>query len=152
RTASFDNDHPAPASPTFVASEMVDLSVTGFTNAQDAQGHGMLYMQAHSKDGTNFVLTCYTAAQSTCRSMQNGDYTAEILQLGDPDYSYSLRQGGTDIVRVKVQDAQDHLQRTLMFTMSKRLRGKLLLTVAESIPGARDITAIGFPAPGVRVR
>lgn len=136
------------------------LSVTKAESVQaDPQGHVMLFAQAHSQDGKNFVLVCHTA-QPTCFQMRPGDYTFTVLHPGDPYYAYDYtKESDAVVVRANVHREPDRAELVAVFTMSKRqrsayetravapeprtpepLHGQLRLTVDESLDGPREIT------------
>jgi hypothetical protein len=101
------------------------LNVTSVSSVQaDPQGHVMLFTQAHSKDGKNFVLVCHSA-QPTCLHMRPGDYTLTVLQPGDPYYAYDYtKESGAVVVRANVHREPDRAELVAVFTMApKRQQG-----------------------------
>lgn len=97
------------------------LNVTSVSSVQaDPQGHVMLFAEAHSKDGKNFVLVCHSA-QPTCLHMRPGDYTLTVLQPGDPYYAYDYtKETGAVVVRANVHREPDRAELVAVFTMVKR--------------------------------
>lgn len=97
------------------------LSVTSVSQVQaDQQGHVMLFAEAHSKDGKNFVLVCHSA-QPTCLHMRPGDYALTVLQPGDPYYAYDYtKETGAVVVRANVHREPDRAELVAVFTMVKR--------------------------------
>lgn len=96
------------------------LNVTGVSSVQtDPQGHVMLFTQAHSKDGKNFVLVCHSA-RSTCSRLQTGvDFTFTVLQQGDANYAYDYTEQEGAVV-VGTSGVQNGVEHNIVFTMVKR--------------------------------
>lgn len=101
------------------------LSVTTVSSVQaDPQGHVMLFTEAHSVDGKNFVLVCHSA-QPTCLHMRPGDYILTVLQPGDPYYAYDYtKESGAVVVRANVHRESDRAELVAVFTMVKRQEQK----------------------------
>ena len=101
------------------------LNVTSVSSVRaDPQGHVMLFAEAHSKDGKDFVLVCH-GAQPTCLHMRPGDYTLTVLQPGDPYYAYDYtKESGAVVVRANVHREPDRAELVAVFTMvPKRQEG-----------------------------
>jgi hypothetical protein len=125
-----------------------NLTVTKQTDVRaDNQGHALVFVQAHSQDGKQFVLMCHTARPS-CTGLKIGaDFTFSVLQASDPNYAYEYReteQAGA--VVVNTTGIQNGVSRDLVFIMTKRQEERTQASNAVTVTQP-DVPAIKVSKP-----